>query len=78
MFKNPWLLSLQGSDAGLKTGLVPPVSGQGIGGGQGHLANPWVYYPKVFPEVSLREMPQARAASLGLGAALQQWNTSQD
>lgn len=33
MFKNPGLLSLQGSDAGLKTGLVPSVSGQGIGGG---------------------------------------------
>lgn len=31
MFKNLGLLSLQGSDAGLKTGLVPPVSAQGVG-----------------------------------------------
>lgn len=31
MFKNPGLLSLQGSNAGLKTGLVPAVSGQGMG-----------------------------------------------
>lgn len=31
MFKNPGLLSLQGRNAGLKTGLVPAVSGQGMG-----------------------------------------------